>query len=50
MMTAVVYMRARWQKRERERMEEIMAVTAAGHTDVVEEGKEMCMLYNTTSC
>jgi len=44
MMTAVVYMRVRWQERERERarkrkrerMEEIMAVTAAGHTDVVE--------------
>jgi hypothetical protein len=34
--------------RERERIEEIMAATAAGHTDVVEEAKEMCMRYNTS--
>lgn len=41
MMMAVVYMRVRWQERQREReresewerMEEIMGVTAAGHTD-----------------
>jgi len=34
--------------RGRERMKEIMAATAAGHTDVVEEGKEMCMRCNTS--
>jgi len=34
--------------RERERIEEIMAATAAGHTDVVEGAKEMCMHYNTS--
>ena len=45
MMTAVVYMHVRWQKRER--MKEIMAATAADHTDVVEGAKEMCMRYNT---
>ena len=36
------------KEREREKMEEIIAATAAGHTDVVEEGKEMCIRYNTS--
>jgi hypothetical protein len=34
--------------KEKERTEEIMAATAAGHKDVVEEAKEVRMRYNTS--
>jgi hypothetical protein len=34
--------------KEKERIEEIMTATAAGHTDVVEEAKEVRMRYNTS--